>query len=242
MIELLWNNPISEGKMNGYIKTLEFAAGQTVIDVGCGTGEVLIRLAERYQIRGRGIDISRPHLDVARERSFQRNCTSAVEFVDADARSFSVEPDSIDLTVCLGSSHAFGLGSDAYRRALESMRTWLAPRGLILIGEGYMKQPASPEYRQLLGESLPDEMTHATNVAVGQNLGLIALAAWTSTLDEWDEFEWSYQRIVERKASVNTYDQALLDRLVRRREWMDAYLRWGRDTLGFGVYLFQKPA
>ena len=29
--------------------------------------------------------------------------------------------------------------------------------------------------------------------------------------------------------------------LERSRKWRDAYLRWGRDTLGFGVYLFARP-
>jgi hypothetical protein len=29
--------------------------------------------------------------------------------------------------------------------------------------------------------------------------------------------------------------------LERIRRWRDAYLRWGRDTLGFGVYLFHRP-
>ena len=30
--------------------------------------------------------------------------------------------------------------------------------------------------------------------------------------------------------------------LERIRRWRDAYLRWGRDTLGFAVYLFSRPA
>jgi hypothetical protein len=29
--------------------------------------------------------------------------------------------------------------------------------------------------------------------------------------------------------------------LKRIRRWRDAYLRWGRDTLGFAVYLFYRP-
>ena len=31
---------------------------------------------------------------------------------------------------------------------------------------------------------------------------------------------------------------AMLERI---RRWRDAYLRWGRDTLGFAVYLFYRP-
>jgi len=57
---------------------------------------------------------------------------------------------------------------------------------------------------------------------------------------EWDNFEWGYQRIIESKAAAG--DTAALTRRSARRAWMDAYLKWGRDTLGYGVYLFQKPA
>ena len=241
MLELLWNNPISEAKMTHYIKWLELKPCQSVLDIGCGSGEVLIRLAERYQIRGTGIDTSLPHLELARESASLRKCESIVEFVETDARSYAVEPESLELAVCLGSSHAFGLGPEAYARALEQMRLWVAPGGQILIGEGYLRQPASPEYRELLGESVPDEMTHTANVSCGQKLGLIPQSAWTSSLEEWDDFEWGYQRIVERKAAANTEDSAVQKRLLQRREWMDAYLRWGRDTLGFGVYVFRKP-
>ena len=241
MLELLWNNPIGETEMTRYIDWLELLPDQSVIDIGCGSGELLIRLAERYQIRGTGIDVSLPHLDLARERASLRTRESIVEFVEADAHSYAVEPESLKLAVCVGSSHAFCLGPDAYSRSLEQMQSWIAPGGQILIGEGYLKQPASPEYRELLGESVPDEMTHAANVACGQKLGLIAQAAWTSSLEEWDDFEWGYQRIVEREAAANAEDAVLQKRLTQRREWMDAYLRWGRNTLGFGIYLFQKP-
>ena len=34
------------------------------------------------------------------------------------------------------------------------------------------------------------------------------------------------------------FDHAAPDALAR---WRDAYLRWGRDTLGFAIYLFYRP-
>ena len=36
----------------------------------------------------------------------------------------------------------------------------------------------------------------------------------------------------------NPIAPALLERI---RRWRAAYLRWGRDTLGFGTYLFHRP-
>jgi ubiquinone/menaquinone biosynthesis C-methylase UbiE len=240
MIELLWNDPISEAKMAKYVETLELSAGQRVLDVGCGCGEVLIRLSERYQIQGTGIDSSAEHIAEAQRRAAERVSESQIRFVEADARTFHVDSDSIHLAVCIGATHAFGLGSDAYRNAIKQMIPLVAPGGLLLVAEGYMKQPATPEYRQFIGDSTPNEMTHAANVATGTDLGLTPLAAWTSTEDEWDEFEWGYQRVIEQKASERPDDRDVMAKLARRREWMDAYLQWGRDTLGYGVYLFKR--
>ena len=240
MIELVWNQPISEARMSKYIETLSLRASQRVLDVGCGCGEVLIRLYDRYQIQGTGIDSSAGHIGEANRRAVGRVPDSTILFVETDARSFDVEPESLDLAICMGSTHAFAPGSDAYRNALEQMIPLVVPDGLLFVAEGYLKQPAAPEYRKFLGESMPEGMTHAANVATGQELGLVPLAAWTSGEDEWDDFEWSYQQIIERRAAEQLDDADVAAKLVQRREWTDGYLKWGRDTLGYGVYLFRK--
>ncbi len=241
MFELLWNIPLSEAKMAQIMDSLALGACQRVLDVGCGCGEVLIRLYERFQIQGIGIDKSPDHVAEAVRRADGRVTQSAVRFFEGDAQSYAEDPGSFDMAMCMGSTHAFGLGSGAYRNAVRQMMSVVAPGGLVLVADGYLKRPATPEYRKILGDSLPDEMTHAANVATGTDLGLIPLAAWTSNEDEWDDFEWTYQRIVQRNAEGRPDDERAKARLVQRRQWMQAYLQWGRETLGFGVYLFQRP-
>ena len=247
MIELLWNNPVSEARMDVYLAAMQLVEGEQVLDVGCGAGEALIRLAERFDINGVGIDSSGEQIAEARCR-LNRSATSSaggrVEFLAVSASEYAVADSSFDAVVCMGSSHAFKLGDDAYPTALRETMRMLRPGGRFLIGEGYMRQPASVGYRELLGfdSGTGDHMTHSWNVETARSVGYVPYGVWTSSLAEWDDFEWSYQRMVEQEAEQNATDPKRRGRLERRREWIDGYLRWGRDTLGFGVYLFRKPA
>lgn len=242
LIELLWNNPIGEARMSKYIAALDVSPGQEVLDVGCGCGEALIRILERYDAGGLGIDKSEPHIEEARRRAAGRLSSPGdadrVEFQVDDAE-FASFGKTFDLVVNVGATHAFGCGADAYDNALQRINAVLKPGGMALIGEGYMKRPATPQYRRLLGEDMPDHMTHAHNVSTATKRGYRPVAAWTSSVEEWDDFEWGYQRIIERRA---TQEKTSQDQLQRRRQWMDAYLKWGRETLGFGVYLLRKEA
>ena len=53
--------------------------------------------------------------------------------------------------------------------------------------------------------------------------------------------EWKYCRSIERYAREQPEDPDVPQMLERVRRWRDAYLRWGRETLGFAVYLFYRP-
>ena len=241
MIELIWNAPVSESKLASQLAALALVEGDTILDVGCGCGEVLLRICERHAVQATGIDSSAEHIAEARRRAAQRKLTGRVDFVEADAKQFSVEAESLDVVICLGASHAFEPGAGAHASALKEMDRMVQPGGRLLISAGYAQQPVPDGYQEFIGESITSDMTHESNVATGKSLGLVPLGAWTSTDDEWDEFEWSYQRIVEQRASSLDANEMAGEKLIQRRHWINGYLRWGRDTLGYGTYLFQKP-
>ena len=115
MIELQWNAPVSESKMASQIAALAMTDGQEILDVGCGCGEVLIRICEQHGVQATGIDSSAEHIAEAHKRADGRVTKGAVEFAEADAQNYQVDPGSVDVVMCLGASHAFGLGSKGDR-------------------------------------------------------------------------------------------------------------------------------
>lgn len=71
------------------------AAGERLIDVGCGCGQTTLQLARRVAPGGTvtGVDISRPMLARARERAAG---TEGVTFVEADAQRHAFAPGATD--------------------------------------------------------------------------------------------------------------------------------------------------
>jgi SAM-dependent methyltransferase len=70
------------------------AAGESVLDVGCGCGSTTLSLARRVGEAGRaiGIDVSRPMLELARERARAEGVANAT-FVEADAQVHPFRPE-----------------------------------------------------------------------------------------------------------------------------------------------------
>ena len=232
----LFCSPLSAAKVDALIDLLELPVGADVLDVGCGKGEVLLRVMACYGATGTGLDLSESWLTEARARAEARVLPQPPTFLLQDANTY-VPPEPVDLAVCIGSSHAYG----GYRDTLRALRQVIKPGGLLLIGEGYWKQDPAPEYLALL-EASADELTdHAGNVAVAVEEKLTPLCASVSSDDDWDCYEGLYALSVERYATRHPDDPDVSAMLGRIRPWRDGYLRWGRDTLGFALYLFQKP-
>ncbi len=65
-------NPVDETKLEHLYDLLELKPNATVIHFGCGKGEMLIRLVEKYDIKGLGIDQSPYCVREAEKRKRQR--------------------------------------------------------------------------------------------------------------------------------------------------------------------------
>ncbi len=67
------------------------------------------------------------------------------------------------------------------------------------------------------------------------------LYAAAGSPDEWDHFEGSFAGMRYRVAYAMEPGEARDAAIERTCRWHSAYLQWGRDTMGFGFYVFLKP-
>lgn len=234
------NSPIGPARVDRLIREMTFDANQHVLDVGCGTGELLIRIVETHGAKGLGVDRDEEKIVEARAAASRRLPAGAVEFRAQDAADVDLRDRRYDRALCMGSTHAFGLGQGAYEHAILGLMQLVVSGGLILIGEPYWKQAPTPEYLSLLGEPVGIYRDHVENVLFAERKGLVPLYAAVSSDDEWDDFEWAHRRRHEETAASGPKTAQARQDLAQSRRWLDGYLRWGRSTMGFGCYVFRN--
>jgi SAM-dependent methyltransferase len=218
-----------------YVRQLNLSDEGTVLDIGCGRGHVLHLILSQSSKRGIGVDSS--PLAIARAANDLAPLVAAgrLTLVNEvfDASRFAAE--SLQLVICIGSTHAAG----GYRATLQAAKRLLRAEGLLLIGEGYWKTSPADEYLAFLGMSAEEQSTHLANQAAGVEEGFELLACSQCNLEEWDVYEGQYARNVEAYVAAHDGDPDAPAMLARIHAWRAAYLRWGRDALGFGLYLFR---
>lgn len=231
-------NPIAVAKIERILDLLPLKADACVLDLGCGRGELSLRMIERFRARVTAVDISSPMLDAARERAQRRGALDRLQLVKADIVNYQPEPGSFDVTAMLGGGGIAG----GFAGVCVRLAQWTRAGGYVLVGDGFWAKAPTAEYLAHLDAAEGEFRDHRANVQSGIDAGLIALHATVAAADEWDEYEWKYSRAIERYALEQPADPDVPAMLDRIRRWRDGYLRWGRDTLGFGLYLFQRPA
>jgi len=109
------------------------AAQGAVLDVGCGTGRVLLRLLEAG-VDADGIDRSAPMLEQLRARAAARSLE--VRAYEGDMRDFTL-PRRYTRAICAFNAFAHCDSTDDQLRALRCIREHLEPGGALVLHMSY---------------------------------------------------------------------------------------------------------
>ncbi len=233
-------NPTSEEKLARMVKLLRLPDDAQVVDIACGKGEFLIRLAEVYRVRGIGVDLSPFFTAEAHKRLDARAPGASITFTEMDGSDFEPdEPHSLDLASCIGASWVFG----GHARTLDALAGMVKPGGWVIAGEPYWLKEPSQDYLEAAEVAREDFGSHASNAQAGEQRGLDLVHTIVSSLDDWDRYEGLQWYAADEYARSHPDDPDLAEVVERVRGAKAAYLRWGRDTLGWAIYMFRaRPA
>lgn len=232
----LLNTPLNDARWDDAATALAASDGQTVLDMGCGTGEMALRLATTTSVAVTGVDPDGLALDEARHRAANRDLIGSVAWVQEKREGFeATEPGTFDRLICVGAEHAFG----SFEAMLEGCERLLSPGGRALVGAMYWRQDPSSEYATMLGESGPWTRFEG-KVEEVMAKGWVPLWASEASMDEWDHFEWTAIRVTEDFVEANPDDAPARAALERKRSWRDDFLKAGRGVLGFGYLVIRR--
>lgn len=236
--DVVFCSPMNAARADQLVELLELNADSRILDVGCGKAEVLLRAMQRHGCTGVGVDPNGEFLRKGQDNAQARDLSGHIHWHEARVGEVALEPGSFDAAICIGSTHAFG----SFTQALHALAALVRPGGQLLLGDLYWKEEPASEYQAFLGIKTENHFSHAKNEAAGLAAGLAPLYSCVSSADEWDHYEGMYCRAIERFVRDHPLDPDAQSFGERIRAWRDAYRRWGRDTLGFGFYLFGKHA
>ncbi|MDS2173557.1 class I SAM-dependent methyltransferase [Nesterenkonia sp. CL21] len=235
-LDLTFGSPMSVARSEQLIAELTEVSPRTVLDVGCGWAEQLLRTVMALPgSHGIGVDLEEMDIVRGQERARQLGVQGRVELRVQDAGELTEElTDPTEAVICLGAWHALG-GSPA--EALQRLRALTVHGGRLLFGVDHWTQVPSQDRFDLMweGASAADSQLLPDVVEAAAEAGWRLLDLHEATDDEWNHFECGMTRNQELWLLENPdHPQAgeLRDRLdAGRRAW----LRGHHGHMGFAT-------
>lgn len=116
------HNPFTSDKLATLGHTLNPPAGTRMLDLACGTGEMLSTWARDHHLTGTGVDISTVFIAAAHARAIKLGVADQVSFVHGDA-SDHVADQPVDIASCIGATWI----GDGVPGTVELLRRSLRP-------------------------------------------------------------------------------------------------------------------
>ena len=141
-----WDEKVAErdvSKLEAMLARIEISPGDTVLDVGTGTGVFVPFLLKKIGSKGRLVclDFAEGMLDIAREKKFNGN----INFLCADIKNSGLPDEAFNAVVCYSVFPHF----DDKPEALSEIIRVLQPGGRIFIAHTSSRQMINDIHRSL---------------------------------------------------------------------------------------------
>lgn len=210
-------------KLHGFIQTYKRTAGNTLLDVACGTGTHAGYLCKYYQVEG--TDLNANMLKAARKKH------PDIRFTQGDMRSFDLSRQ-FDAVTCLFSAIGYMTTKADLAKAIKNMSRHLQPGGVLLV------EPWFTPGQWKLG--------HVTTLQVDKPELKIIRMSHSGKKGKVSIIHFEY--LVGTPKGIEHIVEQLDLGLFSHEEYVHAFERAGLDTthdpqgiIGRGLYIGRKP-
>lgn len=227
------HNPLTERQLADLGRALDLRPGTRILDLACGSGELLSTWARDHRITGLGVDLNPDFVAHARARADELGVAGSVRFVESDASGY-VADEPVDVAACVGATWI----GDGVPGTLDLLRRSLRPGGLLLVGEPYWRTvPTTAEALAGCGvQSSDDYLTLPDLLASFGAQGYDVVEMMCATEESWDRYaapQWlTMRRWADSHPGHELHDQV---RHLLATE-PQQYAAWTRAHFGWGVF------
>jgi predicted O-methyltransferase YrrM len=224
-------NPTSPEKIRLLGQRLRLGPESQVLDVASGKCGPAVLLAGELGCRITAIERAPEFVADARRRVAAAGLGERIEIVQQDAAEADLGRDRYDVAMCLGASFIW----EGLEGTLAALSPTVRAGGAVVVGEPYWRRWPLPDGRDAEGY-----VTLAGTVDRFQAAGLAPEAVIDASADDWDRYETLRWSALEDWLAANPGDpDAPRIRELHERN-RDEYLSWGRDLLGWAIFVSRK--
>lgn len=122
-------NDAQKNKVEYILKKLNLKEGESLLDIGCGWGELIIHAAKKYKVKTMGVTLSSKQFEKVKERIKNENLSNLVEVQLIDYRE--IKELKFDKIVSVGMLEH--VGKDHLAEYFSSINNLLKPTGISLV-------------------------------------------------------------------------------------------------------------
>lgn len=232
-------NGVTMAALEAAVARTGLGPGATAIDIGTGNAAVALYLADRLGLRVTAVEYDPVMADLARERIAAVGTGDGVTLRVAPAAEVLTQSAPVDLIVALGTTDVTGEGRPTPEAGFAALRRKLLPGGWLLWGDlVWLSEPPAP-LRQI---------TEATNLytddagwrAAAAAAGFEVTAGRISEPAEFSAYPDDALAAVRAWLAANP-DDAEAGSIRFHADRVQAITDFGRDYIGFGLYLLRNP-
>jgi SAM-dependent methyltransferase len=231
------HNPFTEEKMALLGRAVRLTAGQSVLDLASGSGEMLCTWARDHGIRGTGVDISTVFTETAAARAAELGVADRVRFVHDDASGY-VADEPVDVAACIGATWI----GDGVPGTIDLLERSLRPGGLMLIGEPYWRiDPPDQATVEGCHADAKDDFTSLPGL-VGQfgDLGWDLVEMVLADQDSWDRYHAAQWFTLRRFLDEHPDDEMAAEVRAELNEAPLRHVLYPREFMGWGIFALMK--
>jgi predicted O-methyltransferase YrrM len=225
-------NPLSPDSLRLLGKRLRLGPDSRVLDVASGRGGPAVLLASELGCTIEGIEIAPEFHAVALERAREAGLEERVSFRLGDASREELG-EGWDVAMCLGASFVWS----SLAGTLDALEPVVRTGGHVVVGEPFWRTlPLPDDYADRDGPFTTLEGT----VEIMETGSLRVVSVIASSEDDFDRYETLHWRAVEEWLAENEDDPDAGEIRERHEAYKRTYLRYGRDHLGWALFVGWK--